>query len=494
MISMRRLISTLLILLALTFTIQAQSPQSFSYQAVPRDANGNVMPNQNISLKISIMEGSSSGTVVYAETHTTMTNDQGIVNLKIGDGTTTMGTFSSINWGNHMHYVMVEMDPNGGTNYQTLGTSMLSSVPYAMYAQSAANTFSGDYNDLVNTPNLHTIATSGDYTDLMNKPNMSNYIEIANPSAGDLAYYDGSTWSKLPAGNSGNIMRIDNSGMPSWSSAPTGDNMGNHEATQDIILDTFSINYDQNAPAINLEPGLFGGVHIHDQVKIGTNSNDLFAVLKIAGEIQDWNDLSYSLDPSDISYIKDLNVDGYIEMEDSSIIGNSSSNMLFDYNNFNLVVKSADIVQDSNAFYDIGNSGQAWDDVYANQLVTSSDKNLKNNIQQLNYGLDEIMKLQPVSYKYKNDPKVEKTRMGLIAQNVKPVIDNAVVEYDIDRDPETGEITRTKNPYLGIDYVSLVPVLINGIQEQQNKIDKLESQVESMEQRLKQLENMVENQ
>lgn len=84
--------------------------------------------------------------------------------------------------------------------------------------------------------------------------------------------------------------------------------------------------------------------------------------------------------------------------------------------------------------------------------------------------------------------------MGLIAQEVKLVINNAVAEYDIDRDPETGEITRTKNPYLGIDYVSLVPVLINGIQEQQNKIDNLENKVESMEERLKQLEYMVENQ
>jgi hypothetical protein len=110
----------------------AQVPQAFKYQAVARDLNGDLLMNQPVSFKISILQGSASGTAVYVETHTSMTNDYGLVNLEIGNGTVVSGSFSAIDWGGDSHYLKVEMDPAGGTLYQAMGTSQLLSVPYAL--------------------------------------------------------------------------------------------------------------------------------------------------------------------------------------------------------------------------------------------------------------------------------------------------------------------------------------------------------------------------
>ncbi|MBW8051859.1 MAG: hypothetical protein FVQ77_16275, partial [Cytophagales bacterium] len=80
--------------LTLTFTVAAfltlgalgtfaQSPQAFKYQAIARDNTGNVLPNQKIGLKISILQTIPAGTVVYSETHADTTNQFGLFSLEI---------------------------------------------------------------------------------------------------------------------------------------------------------------------------------------------------------------------------------------------------------------------------------------------------------------------------------------------------------------------------------------------------------------------------
>jgi hypothetical protein len=116
--------------------VYAQTPQSFRYQAVARDNSGNVLANQAVSFRISMLSGSISGSVSYSETHTGLTtNAFGLVELEIGKGTPVTGTFSAINWGSNSYFVKIEMDPAGGTSYQALSTSQLLSVPYALHAK-----------------------------------------------------------------------------------------------------------------------------------------------------------------------------------------------------------------------------------------------------------------------------------------------------------------------------------------------------------------------
>jgi len=112
----------------------AQSPQAFKYQAVVRDGSGEIIANQQVGMQISILQGSVGGTAVYTETHTVTTNDFGLINLNIGEGTTD-GDFSAIDWSGNSYFVKTEMDTSGGTSYVEFGIIQLLSVPYALHAK-----------------------------------------------------------------------------------------------------------------------------------------------------------------------------------------------------------------------------------------------------------------------------------------------------------------------------------------------------------------------
>ncbi|MCF8368635.1 MAG: hypothetical protein K9G76_06300 [Bacteroidales bacterium] len=111
----------------------AQPPQGLNYQAVARDLNGDLLTNQSVTFRISILIGLAPGTLVYQEIHPAVTNNLGLVDLIIGEGIPTVGTFSGIDWTYGESHIKVEMDPSGGTSYQLMGQSELQSVPYALY-------------------------------------------------------------------------------------------------------------------------------------------------------------------------------------------------------------------------------------------------------------------------------------------------------------------------------------------------------------------------
>ena len=131
---MKKTFSALMVLLSAALVVLAQVPQTFPYQAVARDAAGNVLANQNIGLRFSILTGSSSGPVVYQETQTATTNKLGLFSANIGQGNVVSGTFAGIGWGSASKFIKIEIDPSGGTSYTATGTSELMSVPYALYS------------------------------------------------------------------------------------------------------------------------------------------------------------------------------------------------------------------------------------------------------------------------------------------------------------------------------------------------------------------------
>ena len=118
--------------------VRAQAPQAISYQGVGRDAGGNIIASQNISLRFSIHDVTATGTVVYSETHAATTTSLGLFSLNIGQGTIVTGTFPGIDWGNGAKFMQVEMDAAGGTNFLNMGTQQLMSVPYALYSGKSA--------------------------------------------------------------------------------------------------------------------------------------------------------------------------------------------------------------------------------------------------------------------------------------------------------------------------------------------------------------------
>ena len=117
--------------------VLAQSPNEFSYQAVVRGANNQILTNQNVGIQISILETSTSGSIVYSESHSVSTNQYGMISISVGSGNVISGVFSNINWGSNIHFLKTAIDIAGGTNYQFMGTTQLKSVPYALYANIA---------------------------------------------------------------------------------------------------------------------------------------------------------------------------------------------------------------------------------------------------------------------------------------------------------------------------------------------------------------------
>ncbi len=159
-------------------SMYAQTPQAINYQGLARDNAGNVLVNQNISLRLSVLSGSITGTPVYVETHTTTADANGLFALQIGQGTIVSGAFNSINWGSNTYYLKVEIDPSGGTGYILVGTNQFASVPYSLHSANGVS-------------------------------------KGQNP--GDMLYWNGTQWLPIPVGSEGQVLRI-SGGIPTWDS------------------------------------------------------------------------------------------------------------------------------------------------------------------------------------------------------------------------------------------------------------------------------------
>lgn len=171
----------LLLALLVTSTYYAQAPQRLNYQSIVRDENGDLVASQKIDVRISILQGSSTGTSVYTETHNLTTNENGLATFAIGEGV-TVDVFANIDWGNGPFFIKTETAPEGGANYTISGVSQLMSVPYALYATKSGVT--------------------------------------PGTAVGDMQYWDGTKWVLLPVGSQGKVL-TSNNGAPAWGDAPT---------------------------------------------------------------------------------------------------------------------------------------------------------------------------------------------------------------------------------------------------------------------------------
>ncbi|MEO6190215.1 MAG: hypothetical protein ABIO44_07450 [Saprospiraceae bacterium] len=130
-----------LILLSFLFINRdwAQIPQGFSFQGIANDMQGKPAVEKDIKVEIKLLQGSSNGQLLYAETHTVHTNVNGLYSLSVGLGTPTFKLFSEIAWKNSPIFISVGIDINNGMNFNLAGTTQLLSVPYALYAEQTNN-------------------------------------------------------------------------------------------------------------------------------------------------------------------------------------------------------------------------------------------------------------------------------------------------------------------------------------------------------------------
>lgn len=166
-----------ILVLFVTVNIFAQAPQKMSYQAIVRDGSDNLVVSTAVGMQISILQGSSSGTAVYVETHTPTSNANGLVTFEIGTGAVVSGDFTTIDWATGPYFIKIETDVTGGTAYTISGTSQLMSVPYALYA--------------------------------------ANSSQVSG-TAGNIQYHDGTNWVALASGTAGQLLMSNGTAAPSW--------------------------------------------------------------------------------------------------------------------------------------------------------------------------------------------------------------------------------------------------------------------------------------
>ena len=309
---------SIFIVLFISTALLAQTPASFNYQAVVRDASGDEVANQKVSFRISILEGSETGTPIYVETHSVTTNEFGLANLAVGEGTAETGTLSPKGWGNQPHYLKVELDPEGGTSYQHLGTSPLLAVPYAFHAETVSQ-------DAVNDDDADP----------------ANEIQSLSLSGSDLSLSDGGGTVTLPAGGGGLWNENGN-----WLFAETNVGIGTDEPSHDLDLvnNTSSLRLKSTGTGFGVDGDAF---LLLDKASVGKNANlnlqtdgntQFYAGLlgsndfRISTSLYAFNGLEVQQD-GDVGVTGDMNIDGDMSVkvnmdvqEDMAVSGDMAVN------------------------------------------------------------------------------------------------------------------------------------------------------------------------
>ena len=164
---MNRLFSVLAGLI-LTANVWAQGPQKINYQIVIHNETNKLVVNTKVGMRLSILKGAANGEVVYSESTTPTTNENGLATIKLGGES----EFENIDWSADTYFIKTETDLNGGMNYTLAETSQIMTVPYALYAKTAES-YSGTFHE--NDPSFQLSAaksiTSSDTASWNNKQN-----------------------------------------------------------------------------------------------------------------------------------------------------------------------------------------------------------------------------------------------------------------------------------------------------------------------------------
>lgn len=144
----------------------------------------------------------------------------------------------------------------------------------------------------------------------------------------------------------------------------------------------------------------------------------------------------------------------------------------------------------------LGKTNRRWGAVYAtNGVITTSDMNLKTNVQPLTYGLKELLKLNTITYNWKNY-KLGKTtiplekqekKIGFSAQQLLEILPEVVQTHSWVPVNENGDYKEVKNEHLGVNYSDIIPVTVKAIQEQQAQIEELKKEIDELKLLIKEL-------
>lgn len=320
-------------------------------------------------------------------------------------------------------------------------------------AQAGGGITSVTWGDVQDKPIFSTVATSGSYTDLLNKPSLfsGNYNDLTNKPT-------------IPTNNNqltngaGYITGIN---LSMWNGAATSvgnktignSSNGNYVNIVEDLKVTQNCTFSKTPKVGSTAVALSNHTHSNYVSKSG---DTMTGNLLIQNKSSDYN------------YIRCLNKSGqYIQFTSQPGGGGVIQDESKDNHLFIIQVGAS---YPNNVQFTGGNIKAAG----SITAYASSDKRLKQDIQPLNNSLNFIIQLEPVSFKW-NDKAIkldrfknkEELQFGLIAQEVEKILPEIVHNQYVDEEGTT---------YKAIDYVRLVPFLINAVQELSLEIRKLKNQ------------------
>ncbi|MBP7679849.1 MAG: tail fiber domain-containing protein [Saprospiraceae bacterium] len=135
----------------------------------------------------------------------------------------------------------------------------------------------------------------------------------------------------------------------------------------------------------------------------------------------------------------------------------------------------------------LGHSTGRWKELWAvNGVIQTSDKRFKKDINNLDYGLQTVLNMRPVSYKWKDEKAGTQRKIGFIAQEMEQIIPEIISHNQLSREGEEEmkkaniPVPEITDPY-GMNYTELIPVLVKAIQDQQKIIENLQQRVAELE-------------
>lgn len=483
------------IFFSLTLAATGQSaPQKINYQAVARDDNGNVMQQQTIDVYFTILDESDAS--VYEEEHTGITtNDYGLFSVGIGNGNTQSGTFADIGWGSGQHKVKVEVD--NGSGYADMGTSMLNSVPYSLYAEETSAWESGsgivyNENDKVFVGRSGEIspsevfgikATGGNYGGMYidseeedarpfygysnpNSSNMWTYYEVADPK-----------WHVNFAGTDRFTVVQDgkvgiNQTSPQAPLDITGANNWNLEETEGDVR----IGGPDNRIKISMSTGGAGAGHArinafgeNAEIRIGAYAKDILKV----------DSSGTGLNTSD-NYPREED----LHIVQNSAVGNPWAGLQFEKgasydpevqgNEWSIGITNETLLNDFDWYYN-GTLVAAVDNETGEWQSAGSSFAIRNAEKKSFTALDKILQLNPRKFSIasKNSSN-DNSFLGFKPEELNRAFPSLVDE---------------RNDRFGISYARLSVVSIKAIQEQQETIDKQKKQIKELQKELDEIKD-----
>lgn len=494
---------------------QSQVPDLFKYQSVARNAGGQTLVNSPVGIRLSIVESSMTGNVIYTEEHSVITNDFGLFSLSVGGGSVVLGDFSTIDWGNSTKFLQIEADFAGGNNYSEMGTSQLLSVPYALYAKysgvpilpngdSPGNTVFWDgSNWITNNSNIYNngnfvgIGTSApvqklDVIGQVNIPTDSAYMINNRPAlstkgvANLLLGFNAGTQNGLGMHN---VFAGFNSGMVNnVGSQNTFVGSETGVSNLDGMLNTFMgrrAGFSNISGTENTYIGCYAG-----QSTTNGFHNSFFGVTTgnstTTGEENTFMGAHagyYNTTGSNNTFLGNFAGQFNTVGNNNVFIGFNADGGSSTLSNA-IAIGAGTIITASNTVL-IGNTAMTS---IGGQVgwSTLSDGRFKTNVQKENLGLDFILNLRPVRYNYTYQDQADIWYSGLIAQEVEELLERKGQSFS--------GLVKPKNEedHYSIRYAEFVVPIINAIQEQQHQIEKLKEENKALQNTIEQMRALEE--